>query len=545
MVMKKINHKTATRIRKSRKKKNSASAIKTGTKTKSKATQFVVNGQVLYSNNKSASGFQVIAYDQDLRKKQLLGKAVTDTEGRYEISYTSQKFLHAEKSSADLFVVVMDAKGKELVSSGVLFNALSEAIIDLTLPPDMKIFSEFELLIEEIRALLANQSKYGTDLKISELEEKDIVFLSKESGQPSERIGFLLAAVKANREVGGSELPLVAAHVVQPGSQTIPVQAFYGWFRQGLPSSLAELLNWNADALRLALENSIRDNIIPVALDANIDSIFTHLQQFAVERLLKPGEPDGKASFGDLLRTVLPDLEKQLAIASLFISHHGSTEAFWKAFRETPDFNKEDIRQIQTTLQLGTLTGNHLPLVRELQRMGEKDPELIQLRGFAKLELTDWVKIIFRPQENGRIIGFPPDVQGENESVKAANYAANLNQFIEKTFPTAVIAHLLEKDNLDDSPFKQAKPDIKTFFSNNPDFEFGVIPVDLYLSQDRDKRLEGVKQPEELILQLKSIQRVFSVTPRFEEMRTLLIDDLHSAHSIVHTGKQAFVKKHR
>jgi hypothetical protein len=49
----------------------------------------------------------------------------------------------------------------------------------------------------DILPLLASQGKGSADLKIDELEEKDIAFLSRESGQPRERIATLLAAVKA------------------------------------------------------------------------------------------------------------------------------------------------------------------------------------------------------------------------------------------------------------------------------------------------------------------------------------------------------------
>lgn len=105
----------------------------------------VVRGTVREAGGKPAQNAFVRAYDQDLRKKQLLGKATTDAAGHYSIAYTSRKFLRAEKGRADLRVVVVSAKGKELVSSVVIFNVPSETSIDLTLPPDGQTLSEFEL----------------------------------------------------------------------------------------------------------------------------------------------------------------------------------------------------------------------------------------------------------------------------------------------------------------------------------------------------------------------------------------------------------------
>jgi len=91
------------------------------------------------------------------------------------------------------------------------------------------------------------------------------------------------------------------------------------------------------------------------------------------------------------------------------------------------------------------------------------------------------------------------------------------------------------------------KVDLKTFCANNPTFEFGATPIDLYLSEDREKKLDGVDvdKTEELTAQLKSMQRVFKITSNFAQMSTLLADDLHSSQAIVYMGQRAFVDRHR
>lgn len=491
----------------------------------------VIKGKILYADDKPYAGGIVRAFDMDLRRKELLGEAKTNLQGDYEIKYSPEQFHRDEKGSADLLVCVVDEKGIKLVSSDVLFNAPDEAVIDLILPSEPERLSEYELLANAILPLLKGQGEGGEDLPVAELEEKDIDFLAKDSGEQKERIAFLVAAAKAALDSGESI------------DSVIPMEAFYGWFRQGLPASLPDLQKQNADILRRALETSLHDNIIP-ALGDSVDTIISRLRQVAVESLLKPGGSDGRASFGDLLSTVQSNSEKQRKVANLFISHQGNTEAFWNALRETPDFDKVEIGQIQTTLQLGTLTSNHLPLVCELQRIGQDDPELNEMRGLARLELADWVDIISRPQENGQSIGVPQEVQGEDESARIKTYAANLNSYIEKTFPTAVIAHRLDKDNLEDSPLKEAKDDFKTFFGNNPGFEFREIPIDIYLSKDSDKKLKGIKQKEKLIPHLKNMERVLNVTQRYPELRALLVDNLHSATAMVYVGERRFTEKY-
>jgi hypothetical protein len=323
------------------KRKRNAGREETVNLTVGSEQAFIVSGTVRRSDGRLAAGALVRAYDQDLRKKQLLGKATTDAAGHYSISYTSRKFLRAEKNSADLCVIVVNAKGKELASSRVLFNAPSEVAIDLTLPPDGQTLSEFELLLEDILPLLAGQGKGGADLKIAELEEKDTAFLSRESGQPQERIAFLLAAVKAVMvagEPGG--LPPVATHAVGPRGSTIPVEVFYGWFRQGLPTDLDELLDQSEDALRSTLYASLRANIIPAALEDELDAILARPRRVAYMKAVVMNYIDNLIDWGDQLfrrdtiesvneATQLYILAEQILLRAEIASSGSTSFAYW------------------------------------------------------------------------------------------------------------------------------------------------------------------------------------------------------------------------
>jgi hypothetical protein len=119
-----------------------------------------------------------------------------------------------------------------------------------------------------------------------------------------------------------------------------------------------------------------------------------------------------------------------------------------------------------------------------------------------------------------------------------------LLQHRENALPAAMIANRLADDTGKDSPFKAVKADLQTFFDNNPSFDFNTTPVDLYLQEDRDQKLKGVAAPAALRAQLKALQRVFHVIPRYDQIRTLLADDLHSAVAIIHVGEQRFVERY-
>ena len=444
-----------------------------------------VRGQVKHPDGSAAAGVLVRAFDKDMRSEELLDEANTDEEGRYKITYTAKCFKRAEKGSADLRVAVYNQDGRELISSNVIFNASDDETIDMSLPGEYRKPSEYEKLIEELEPVLQGVPLY-------ELKEEDVTFLANDTGIERQRIILLVEAAKLSREAiipDTSKIistPVLSAAVRATETVTLPTEVFYGFFRHNLPTGLPDLLKQSRDTLSRALKNSLRDNIIPASLSDHIDEILDkYWSALQVLEMLKPAELGKQASLGDLLNTMPKpfDKDKQVKLARLFAEQTSMTADFWQK-AEKEGFTADEISKTKAVIQLGEITQQHMPLVRELQRMGQEDPELNELRGFAKLELADWENVLRRPQENGQPIGFPQDVQGEDESARITTYAVVLNQFIEKTFPTAVIAHRLDKDNLEDSPLKPAKSDFKTFFANNPAFEFGAIPVDLYLSKE-------------------------------------------------------------
>lgn len=482
----------------------------------------IVHGEVRHIDGSPVSRLIVRAYDRNAGHEDLLlGQSVTDDEGHYEISYKAEVFAPFRKSRADLLVKVFGANEGELQNSEIRFGAQPLETMDFVIAAEnYRGPSEYQQLIAKLTPILG-------DTQAVDLQENDIEYLAGKTGTDPQKIAHLVASEKL------------------AGQTSIPAEVFYGGLRHNLPTTLPALLNQNPDSLERALESSLAENIIPASMRDRVAEFVGNVPSWKAEEVLKSAS-EGQASLGDLLSTVLPTPEKRRAVAEVFASHQRATEEFWKEVRERPELTEREINQVQTTLQLGTLTGDHLPLVRELQRLGQEDPALNEPRGFAKLELADWIGILSKPQANGESISLPADVPGEDVATRITNYAIRLNQFIENTFPTNVIAHRLDKDDRVDSPFKPVKADLKTFFANNPTFEFGATPIDLYLSEDRGNRLTGVAldKQEELRATLKSMQRVFKIAPRFEQINALLVDNLHSSQAITQFGRKSFVEKY-
>ena len=485
---------------------------------------FVVRGQVRLADGSPCIGALVRAFDKDLRSREPLGKpepVISDTEGRYEISYTADQFSRVEKQSADLLVEARQNEKTDWIAEPIRFNAQPIEIVNITFGGAYRGPSEFTLLVDEITPLLDG-------LTMSQLTEnsevQDITFLSNETGIDRQVIAWIaVSALRAEEE------------------DLLRHEEYYGLFRQNLPTDLNALLGQDGDTLRGAIAKSARDNIIRPMPEQDLDDFVARVLQLEARRTLHPSRENEPASLGDLL-TVAVDAGKHELIAKLFLERGGANDAFWKALEEETSVNPDELKAVRQTLALGAFTANHLPLVRALYQMGRDKQVFADLRGFAQLDETDWQAVLQRPQEpgdkNSKPIGFPPGQQ----SIEP--YAHTLNQFIENTFPMAVIANQIQRDNSTESPSKEANSDVLVFISNNPEFSFTDTRPESYLSTNTIVKLRDIKNPDVLRAQLKSMQRVFNIVPSYPKMRALLADGLHSATAIVQLGKRRFTEKY-
>lgn len=472
---------------------------------------FVVKGQIRQADSSPFVGAVVRAFDKDLRSEQFLGEAVTDREGRYQITYTPNLFRRAEKKSADVIVRVYGRDEQMHASSEILFNAPLEATVDLVVGGGVyRGPSEYEQLVTELEPILEG-------VKPTNLTEADVAFLAGETGIASQEISFLANSARHAEETG------------------LPPEVFYGFARENMPTDLPALLAQNPQAQRRALERAYSDNLIPPSLRDQMDAILAELQHLILKQAFKEPDQPGQHSLSAVLSTGVPSVDIQEKFLTQYVQHDGPMPHFWQALRADPSFGPQVVADLQFTIQVTALTRDHLPLIETLQRL-RQEGILTSFRDLSKLNEADWRSMIDQ-RTNDQAAGFPPDVPGANDTEKAMNYARTMLRTVEQAFPTTVIANRLAQDSV------VGKEDLTQFFSNSPDFDFGKHHVDIYLA-DNPSALTGVTDPGGLTKQLKSIQRVFKLTPRYDEIHPLLADGLDSAQRVTQMGMTAFVAKY-
>ena len=105
----------------------------------------------------------------------------------------------------------------------------------------------------------------------------------------------------------------------------------------------------------------------------------------------------------------------------------------------------------------------------------------------------------------------------------------------------ADMAIMLEKDTTYYTP--PNKQDLVTIFKVNTSFDLGTDSIEKYI-KDKPESLDDIADKGQLRKQLQAYQRIYRLTPDYEEMSVLMNDNLDSAQSINNIGKNAFVNKY-
>lgn len=199
----------------------------------------------------------VRAFDRDMREEALLGHAIADEEGFYEITYTNAQFRRPEKGQADLGIRVFeDEEGEEeIAASDVIFNAPQLQIINLEVE-SRNLPSEYEQHLAVLEPLLEGEPAH-------ELTDEDLRFLCGKTGIPLEQLNYLRLDAR-----------WAFQHALEPA-------VAYGLFRQELPANLRRLLVEKPSRLREALDASVEHNIVPSAIGSQADRVIEQLLSLA------------------------------------------------------------------------------------------------------------------------------------------------------------------------------------------------------------------------------------------------------------------------
>lgn len=470
----------------------------------------MIHGQVRHIDGNPVSGLLVRAWNRTISLRDtLLDETISDEAGGYALYYFTQDL--GGKDSADLVLRVLVKEEQILHEEPVRYSAGRDETIDLILAaPEYRGASEYEKQLQALQPLLGGEDLAGLTLD-------QITYLANKTGLAAPQIEQMVVSRR------------------QAGDDAALAGACYAMLREAGATDSSAVFTLDRSRLERALDDAQATNLIPLLAEADRKRILDQeLPRLQVAELLRPAGEGQPASLGDLLDEALSDGGREARrqdVAGLFLHHRSDTTLFRETLRDSPIFADTDERKrVELALDLGELSGNDLPLVRELQRHARSDPRLTDLRDFAAYDLPEWRSAV--------------RAAGEVDEAIAQRRAAELFEQVEARFPTAVIASRIRQGRFQSA--NGTRRLLAEFFAKNPAFEFGRVdlPAVAYLKQPGIWPDGAAEHHQQAAAQrLLQIDRLFKITPGAREIDALLAAELYSAYAIAQLTDEQFVAR--
>ncbi|WP_437575049.1 neuraminidase-like domain-containing protein [Sorangium sp. So ce887] len=472
------------------------------TSTKRAPAQSGVRGTVRNAQGAVVPLVMVRAYDVSLASEIEIGSSQTDSSGHYKISYSS--LLASGKQRPDLRLIVYDMSNQELGRSALIVRSPSTAVVDLVTSQNQEDRGPSEL--QQLKSRTAAHTQ-GAVLRTLQGEQVD--FVAKATEVDRGQVEALVAAdsLLTSVGVGGS------------------ADSFYPFVRMGLPATQRGLLSYPKPALRRALDEAKEAKIVGGEVS---DSFADLLTQAAVDLAMGAPPAGATCSLGQLVELVLSEEGYAEHFLTEYLAFDGTPEAFWAHLASLPEYQSEgslNIPRLQLVLQLGALARYHFPLVEELWER-RQDAQFAELKDLAAYSEADWITIL-TIQRNGSPINYPADTPGATVAERRATYAKVLRRALEEAFPSKAVASAIALVGGSELP---------TFFNNNPSFKLGEARAGHFIASNPGA-VAGLSNPTVAVRDLKAVERLHKLTPRYEEAKVLLDAGFKSAREISIRGK--------
>jgi peptidoglycan hydrolase-like protein with peptidoglycan-binding domain len=470
------------------------------------ASQFVVQGTVRHEHGMPLSGVVVRVFQTALRHEEQLGEATTGADGQYEISYTLEPLrrIGGPRVNVRVRAYAADANRRLLAEGQTIFSADPVITVDLTVAATTPyVTSEYERLVARLAPAIR-------DLDLAELDNKEVAFLAEASQIPVESVASLAVAARIARRTSVS--PAI----------------IFGLLGGVVPQNIGSIFSRRPEELKAAIRAAVQSHQLPAYVEGQIDRAVEDLQTSAIDRLLHPPEGTRSSPLGEVITRMVPSAALQATFAGAYTSHEGTIESFWEAMRGDRRFS-----DVQLAAQLAALTKSNAPLIDALRA---RNGGLTSVRELATVDEDDWFAILRDPAN--RAMAPPDGTPGATLDERRRNYAAIMVRMLEDAYPVAALAARIAKNPANGLHTVE----LLDFFDKNPDVDLGGIRIDEFV--DQRARLAPRTDRAKLKAQLSALQRVYKITPRFNEITALLDAGLHSASHIARVGKTAFVDQY-
>ncbi|MEJ7870614.1 MAG: neuraminidase-like domain-containing protein [Rubrobacteraceae bacterium] len=493
-----------------------------------------LEGHVVLDNGPPAENLILRLYRLDFGGVETrLGETTTRELGLYVLPFD----LGGE--AAGIEVRAVDAAGSETTLSKPMYDLGNEArtVANLVAPATLQpLAAEYQRLAADLTPHVGGMEALAGAHENA--ERQDLTVLNRATGWDAR-----LIALAANAE------KLSADPEVR-----LPQEAVYGLLRAGLPSDKLHLAQVSAEAVEQAL-TKIREAGIVGLSDAQVAEIKMQFETFADKTRLAVPAPGSRSTYGALLDNSGLDEDARKKFASVYLNHSRDAD-LWKNARDA-GLNDGQIQTLQLQGKLAFLAGNSEAMTVRLMERQMTDPAQLVEQDFYRAEQWE--------AEVKRAAGVSPDVTieqlsaddkeklealiplayaGETLGERLNAYTKDMARKVRFGYPTQVVGRMVEQDDADEFRLGEAHVATATLLKNAAaeGFRLGQTPVETFVEANPGV-LDGIDNIESAKQNVKTLQRVYQVTPSDEAMPVLMKLGLTSAYDIVALSQETFLDR--
>ena len=472
--------------------------------------RLIVRGRIVSDAQAGLPELRVIAVDKNIGQDFILGETISGARGEYEIVYEAAALRERGKGRADLQIQVFAPRAGDapLAVSEVRYDAASPATIDVQVPAGrLPRDAEYTRLSGAVRPLVRDSL---AALKEDD-ERQDITYLANKTGWDARMVAMAALAEQFSAQ------------------SDIAPEFYYALFRAGLPANPDVLGRVTPETAATLWQRAVEQDIIPRELADRIPEAVERFTTQSIRRLLEAPAAVGVSALDDLLTVSLGDnVGQKERFTRLYYEHRDDLDSFWQSVGQ--EFGDTTVRRLQLDGQLGLLTVNNAALIQRLHQAADLDTPL-DLVGQGLYQPDRWGNLLAGD------VAIPDEIPGDTPEAKRANYASVMANQLRLSYPTAVVADMVNRDLIPVHADQQVKTAVAQFLGEHQGkFELGVQPVEQYVKQ------QNLALDDATLGAIKRLQRVYQFSPSDGAMATLLQHNIDSAYAAIQYTEQEFVQ---
>jgi hypothetical protein len=331
----------------------------------------------------------------------------------------------------------------------------------------------------------------------------------------------------------------------------VEASALYGMMRAGLPADPLQLARSDAQTVERALRTANESGVVTLS-DQQIQSAVQAHQTFAVSARRSLISGGTLSSWGDVLAATKLQGEQAGVMDTLFTQFgaKGDVDGFWQAAQQ----HGLPVGSLRTSARLAHLTLNNAGLMTALlpnvEREEDLGPALIRARLYQPDQWKAQVRAV--AGQDGAALDrlIPPAYEGADAEERLSAYAADMARKVRISYPTQVIGDMVATDQLrlgdDHDHIKADVARVLDVAASQHGFSLGRTPVNTFLAEHTGEVFVNMS-PDRIAAttsQVKTLARMYQVTPDDESMKVMLDGGLRSAFDITAMPYETFLSKY-